>query len=340
MKKEVTAFIFAAVLVLSLAGCGKARPVETAAPAAEPVVTAEVPAPAESDVQAPVQDAGQAAPAETAQPAARPARQDGERYETVIMLEGMEETVHYEHIRRDTLGFEMDYDYESFKRQSDPDRECFVSVWDNSPDPENYMELIHSTADAETVTAFIREKYSAEFDITETDVIRTLEGAGDCTRIEASVIKGTNNMAMHLQAAYIIPTPDGCIVATTHASADSAEGLWRRFDYMLHTLTVLDRGGERTLSDGQARSAVRDYCLAENPDLADIVNAGEYPVYWEITSSDADQVVILFRSYTGAQKRYYVNRSTGETYVTEFVPGITTEETRTEESLNVWDYLG
>lgn len=335
MKKTLVSLILTAALAFSLAGCGKARPVETAAPVDEPIFTPEVQTPAESvGTEAPADAAVQAAPAETA----KPARQDGERYDTVILIEGMEETVHYEHIRRETLGFEMDYDYESFKRQSDPDRECFLSVWDNAPIPENYLELIHSTTDAETVAAFIREKYSAEFDIVE--VTRTLEGAGDCQRIEASVIKGTNQMAPHLQAAYIIPASDGCIVATTHASIESAEGLWRRFDYMLHTLTVLDRGGERTLSDGQARSAVRDYCLAANPDLAEIVNAGEYPVYWEITSSDADQVVILFRSYTGAQERYYVNRSTGETYVTEFVPGITPEETRTEESLNVWDYLG
>ena len=35
-----------------------------------------------------------------------PRRQVGERYDRVIMIEGMEETVHYEQIRNDTVGIE------------------------------------------------------------------------------------------------------------------------------------------------------------------------------------------------------------------------------------------
>ncbi len=71
-----------------------------------------------------------------------------------------------------------------------------------------------------------------------------------------------------------------------------------------------------------------------------MVNAGEYPIFWEIAAADEQQVVVLFRSYTGAEVRYYIDRASGEAYVTEFVPGITPEEQRTEESLNVRDYLG
>lgn len=95
---------------------------------------------------------------------------------------------------------------------------------------------------------------------------------------------------------------------------------------------------EKKLTDEQALSAVRQYCFSRNPDLEDIVNAGEYPVYWEISSSDEQQITVLFRSYTGAQIRYYTDRLTGETYVTEFVPGITSEEQRTDESFNIRDY--
>ena len=81
------------------------------------------------------------------------------------------------------------------------------------------------------------------------------------------------------------------------------------------------------------------YCYSINPDLEDIVNAGEYPVYWEIASSDEHEIVVLFRSYTGAQNRYYVDRITGDTYVTEYVPLITDEEQRTDERFNVKNYL-
>ena len=41
----------------------------------------------------------------------------------------------------------------------------------------------------------------------------------------------------------------------------------------------------------------------------------------------------------GFSLRYYVNPSTGETYVTELVPGIIDEEQKTDETFNVRDYL-
>ena len=93
------------------------------------------------------------------------------------------------------------------------------------------------------------------------------------------------------------------------------------------------------LSDEQVLSAIKNYCCIINPDLEGIVNTGEYPVYWEISSSDEHEIVVLFRSYTGAQKRFYIDRTTGDMYVTEYVPGITPEEQRTDESLNVRDYF-
>ena len=104
-------------------------------------------------------------------------------------------------------------------------------------------------------------------------------------------------------------------------------------------LPEAEAGTEEKLSDEQALSAIRNYCFANNPDLEDIVNAGEYPVYWEISSSDEHEIVVLFRSYTGAQNRYYIDRITGDTSVTEFVPGITDEEQQTDESFNVRDYF-
>ena len=96
---------------------------------------------------------------------------------------------------------------------------------------------------------------------------------------------------------------------------------------------------EDSLSGEQAVSAVRRYCHINDPDLENIENAGEYPVYWDVESEDGNGIVVLFRSYTGAQIRYYIDRVTGETFVTEFVPGITSEEEQTDESFNVREYL-
>ncbi len=93
------------------------------------------------------------------------------------------------------------------------------------------------------------------------------------------------------------------------------------------------------ISDDQAITAIKNYCHISNPDLENIEKEGEYPVYWEVQSSDENEIVVLFRSYTGAQIRYYIDPVSGDTYVTEFVPGITSEEEKTDEELNVKDYM-
>lgn len=169
---------------------------------------------------------------------AEPVRQDGERFEAVIILEGMEEPVRYEHVRNASLGFEMDYDYENFVRSSDAERERFVSVWDDPANPENYLEVTFRAEDAETVAAAVREALSASYELDESE--RELERAGSCIRIEASVIKGTNSMADQIQIVTIIPAADGCRVVTERYSIESAEGLGRRFSYMLNTLSLLE----------------------------------------------------------------------------------------------------
>ena len=335
MKKTALTMMIAAALLMSLTGCGKAPAAASEAPQAEPQTEAAV----------------------TVAPAAEPGRQDGERFETVILLEGMEETVHYEHVRSETLGFEMDYDYESFVRQTEAGRECFLSCWDDAANPENYLELSCDTGNAELVASAIQAALSDEYDL----IVETypLDRAGSCILITLGLpmlvlfipisdtliaivrrkLKGQGIMPQQLQVVYVIPAADGCRIARAHYALEAAEGFGRRFDSMLNTLTVIERSGERTLSDEQAISAIRNYCTAQNPDLAEIVNAGEYPVSWEVASGDGRQVVVLFRSYTGAEVRYYIDRVTGDAYVTEFVPGITPEEARTEESLNAWEYL-
>lgn len=312
------------VAALLLAACGMLNKTPEAAP--QPTAAVLTPAP-ETAQPTPI----------VPTPTPAPVRQDGERFDAVIMLEGMEETVHYEHLKNETLGFEMDYDYESFVRQREADRETFISVYDKPDNPENFLEITAVPQDADAVAAFVSEALSREFDLT--NVTRTLARAGECVRIEASVIKGTNRMAPQLQAVYIIPSGDGCLLATTHAAIEASEGFWRRFDYMLNTLSLLARDESQALTDEQALAAVRLLCMAENPELEGIVNSGEYPVYWEITAGDAESVVVLYRSYTGAQLRYYIDRQTGDAHVTEFVPGITPEEQSTGETVNIRAYL-
>lgn len=209
------------------------------------------PVPTDSPVSPvePVSTDSLVSPAEPAVPpaaAAEPSRQDGERFEDTIMIEGMEEAVRYEHIRSDAVGIEMDYDYEKFVRRSGPDRERFISIYDNPENPMDYLEITYRAEDADTAAASISDVLSQEYDLSTGP--RELKRAGSCLWIEASVIKGTNNMADKLQIVYIIPASDGCRVATEYLTIEAAEGFGRRFSYMLNTLSVIDRTAGKNLS--------------------------------------------------------------------------------------------
>ena len=93
------------------------------------------------------------------------------------------------------------------------------------------------------------------------------------------------------------------------------------------------------LTDEQALSAIKKYCYSTNPDLESIEKDGEYDVYWDVSTLEDGKKVVLFRSYTAAEIRYYIDPASGDTYSTERVPGIIDEEQRTEEEFNVWDYV-
>ncbi|MBQ4370525.1 MAG: hypothetical protein II784_05930 [Oscillospiraceae bacterium] len=339
MKKAVVLFAIIAALALSLSACGKKTASEIKTPAGEPQVTEDVQTPAENGGQAESsENGGQAEPSETGETETTAERQDGERFEEVIILEGMEETVHYEHVRNDEIGFEMDYDYELFVRNSEKDREWFVSVWDDADNPENYIEVKYNPQDAESIAASVGSLLSNDYDISRDDAFM-LARAGSCIRIDASADVGGLTMPDHLQMVYIIPADDGCRVATAHYAIEASEGFGRRFHYFMDTFSAIASQAEKRMSDEQAVAAIRNYCYINNPDLEKYVNSGEYPVYWDISSSGEKEIVVVFRSYTGSVNRYYIDPVSGETYVTELVPGIKDEERRTDESLNAWIYL-
>lgn len=165
------------------------------------------------------------------------ALQPGEHFEGTVTLEGTEQTVHYEAIRNDTLGFEMGYDYENFVRHSEADCERFISAWDNPDDPEIYLEITHSSDDAETTAASIAEKLSAQYNVSRWEY--TLDRAGDCIDLRGELDKEGQMSIWELQMVYIIPADDGCFVAWGHYTQESAEGCGARFRGMMHTFTVL-----------------------------------------------------------------------------------------------------
>ncbi len=217
MKRVITllvALLLSLVLLLAaLSGCGKKNEETAPAESAAPIESAEVP-----------------------EEAAAPARQDGERFEATIFLEGMEETVKYEHVVNETAGFEIDYDYERFVRQSAPDRERFVWSYDDAENPENYLEVVSSADDAEAVADTISEALSADYEVIRDSI--TLDGAGECIRLDASAVPGGANTADVLQAVYIIPSANGCIVATVRYLPEGSDGFGKMLSYMVNTILV------------------------------------------------------------------------------------------------------
>ncbi|MBR4162108.1 MAG: hypothetical protein IKR11_01215 [Solobacterium sp.] len=93
------------------------------------------------------------------------------------------------------------------------------------------------------------------------------------------------------------------------------------------------------LTKEQALEAVKNYCFETNPELKNLTDSETTTIYWDATVNEDQKIVVLYRSYTGAEIRFYIDPVSGETYTTELVPGIIDEEKRTDENLNVRDYL-
>lgn len=339
MPAAVLAVALALILMLmTLGGCGKndAVPDPTGvAVSGEPVSPAVTAEPAETEAVTSSEPADPTEPAASSEPVEETdaGRQDGERFEAVITLEGMEETIQCEHARNEMVGFELDYEYEALDRHGEADRERFISCYEDPEDPWNYLEVRCSAEEADAAAAAVQAELSGDFDTVVSESWE-LDRAGTCVRISAS---GAKESPDSLQTVYVIPAADGCRIAAAHCTFESAEGFGARFSYTMNTFAVIDRQGGKRLSDEQALSAIRNYCIAGDPDLVD-ENSREQQVYWDISSSDDSEIVVLFRTYTGALIYYHVDPVSGDTYATEVVPGFS-KETRMDESLNAWDYL-
>lgn len=226
MNKSLTLILLAMALLLS--ACGE-KPVFGVSTNEDNSISITADRPADS--------ADSAEPVASAAAESDMALQPGEHFEGTILLEGMEETVHYEAIRNDVLGFEMGYDYENFVRHSEADRERFISVWDNPDNPEIYLEITRSSDDAETTAMSIVETLSGQYNVYRGEY--TLERAGVCIDINAEVDKEGLMSIWELQMIYVIPANDGCFVAWGHYTMESADGWGARFRNMMHTFAVI-----------------------------------------------------------------------------------------------------
>ena len=226
-RKWILLITIALVAVMMLTGCGKENAAEES-PA--PSASAET-----AGTEAPVSTTEE--PAATAESETNTGYMAGDRYEGTVTLEGMEQTVRYEQIVNETMGFAMGYDYDRFERHSEADREVIVLQGDDPENPEVYLEVACREEDAETAAADIMETLSGQYAPTRGEY--TLDRAGDCIVIHADV-DTTGEMTMEeLQVVYIIPASGGCFVAWGHNTMDSADAFGALFRGLMHTFVVL-----------------------------------------------------------------------------------------------------
>ena len=93
------------------------------------------------------------------------------------------------------------------------------------------------------------------------------------------------------------------------------------------------------LTEDEAYTAVINYNKAIGSGITGETNSEGYTEYFSVSTNEDGKIVVLYRSYTAAQIRYYVDPVTGDTYVTEFVPGITDDEQPNGETFNAREYL-
>lgn len=232
MKKRIEFCVFGAVLILS--GCGATAEKDVGLNK-EPVPVTET---VQQAVKTTTENTYQDSTGSTIDNAETTidstfTRKDGERFEEVIILEGMEESVNYEHAINDVIGIEIDFEYESLVRKSESDEERFISIYDNLDSPDNYLEVTYRSENIDAATASISEDLSKEYEIQAGSF--ELENVSACTTIDTvSSVSGGRD----LLRVYLVPSGEGTIVATAHFTFESAEGFGHRFDYMMSTLAV------------------------------------------------------------------------------------------------------
>ena len=165
------------------------------------------------------------------------------------------------------------------------------------------------------------------------------EKAGNTSvqQTESSTASGNEQTTKATEAAQSVQTETTQADKTEAAQSDKTEAA--ETAQTEDTTAVPTESKADALTESQALDAVKNYCFSKNPDLKNMADSPDYTIYWNVTTNDTNEIVVLYRAYTGAEIRYYVDPVSGDTYVTESVPGITDGEQRTEEKLNVKDYL-
>ena len=124
--------------------------------------------------------------------------------------------------------------------------------------------------------------------------------------------------------------------ATTAYAAKSSDS--PDYSELIPETTPEETEPPKPLTDEEAMTGFGNYLYFKIKNLQKILDEDKVPCTWGISSSDKNEIVIMFKSNTGALLRYHVNRNTGKTYVTQYAVE-TNSFFRTRETLNVREYI-
>lgn len=126
--------------------------------------------------------------------------------------------------------------------------------------------------------------------------------------------------------------------AGTSAVSETKDTDQPDFSELVPETTPSETEPPKPLTDEQALEGFENYLYFKIKNLQQILDEDKIPCTWGIATSSKNEIMIMFKSHTGALLRYHINRNTGKTYVTQYAIE-TNSYYRTRETLNVREYI-
>ena len=122
-------------------------------------------------------------------------------------------------------------------------------------------------------------------------------------------------------------------VSSLKESPDTPE-----YSEMMPETTPSETEPPKPLTDEEAMTGFTNYLYFKIKNLQKILDEDKVPCTWGIASSSKNEIMIMFKSNTGALLRYHINRNSGKAYVTQYSV-ISNSFFRTKETVNVRSYI-
>lgn len=137
------------------------------------------------------------------------------------------------------------------------------------------------------------------------------------------------------------PAPAGKTQESTEQTTTAAQVKTTEspdFSEMIPESVPTETEPPKPLTDDEAMAGFTNYLYFKIKNLQKILDEDKIPCTWGIASSDKNEIMIMFKSNTGALLRYHINRKTGKAYVTQYAVE-TNSYFRTKETVNVREYI-